>query len=522
VLAIACVNVAMLLLARGRSAEGELMLRAALGASRWQIARSVLAEGFVISAGGLGLGLLLAPPGLALAKRLAATHVPRLEAVAIDGPVLALVAAVSILAALFFGALPALRAARTDLSSGIREGARLTASRVQARSLSALVVGQVAIAFVLVVGARLATQGFYALAAVDPGFETTGLLTLRLALPDSQFPHADAKGELYRVLQEKIEGLPGVRSVAAVSRVPLTGTGPPQPFAYDEETARKWESVTAEWRRVTPGIFSTLGATLLAGRDFAAHDVEGGARRVVVDDTLARMAFPGRSAVGQRLQIAEGGGPDAFAEIIGVVAHLDVSGLAAPVRPQFYEPTATSSSRFYLLIRTASRAEDLVAPVRREIAALGNGLAVQEVRTMEEVVSNAMGPARLALALMSAFGVFSVLLAGLGIYGSSSYVVGRETQQIAIRMALGEVPAGTRRRVLGRGLRTVSLGVALGAVGSVFLARLTSAMLHGVEPQDPVTYAGTALFLAGIGLLAAWIPAERATRVDPLRALRGE
>jgi hypothetical protein len=280
--------------------------------------------------------------------------------------------------------------------------------------------------------------------------------------------------------------------------------------------------VTAEWRRVTPGIFSTLGATLLAGRDFAAHDVEGGARRVVVDDTLARMAFPGRSAVGQRLQIAEGGGPDAFAEIIGVVAHLDVSGLAAPVRPQFYEPTATSSSRFYLLIRTASRAEDLVAPVRREIAALGNGLAVQEVRTMEEVVSNAMGPARLALALMSAFGVFSVLLAGLGIYGSSSYVVGRETQQIAIRMALGEVPAGTRRRVLGRGLRTVSLGVALGAVGSVFLARLTSAMLHGVEPQDPVTYAGTALFLAGIGLLAAWIPAERATRVDPLRALRGE
>jgi ABC-type antimicrobial peptide transport system permease subunit len=141
---------------------------------------------------------------------------------------------------------------------------------------------------------------------------------------------------------------------------------------------------------------------------------------------------------------------------------------------------------------------------------------------MEEVVSNAMGPARLALALMSAFGVFSVLLAGLGIYGSSSYVVGRETQQIAIRMALGEVPAGTRRRVLGRGLRTVSLGVALGAVGSVFLARLTSAMLHGVEPQDPVTYAGTALFLAGIGLLAAWIPAERATRVDPLRALRGE
>jgi predicted permease len=522
VLAIACVNVAMLVLARGRSVEGEFVLRAALGASRWQRARSVLAEGFVISAGGVGLGLLLAPPGLALAKRLAAAHVPRLEAVAIDGPVLVLVAAVSVLAALFFGALPALRAAEIDLSRGIREGARLSGSRVQARSLSALVVGQIAIAFALVVGARLATQGFYALAAVDPGFDTTGLLTLRLVLPESRFEDAAAKRELYRVLQARIEGLPGVRSVAAVSRLPLTGSGPPQPFAYDEETARRWESVTAEWRRVTPGVFGTLGATLLAGRDFGAEDIEGGARRIVVDDTLARMAFPGRSAVGQRLQIGEGSGPDAFAEIIGVVAHLDLSALAAPARPQFYEPTATSSSRFHLLIRTASRAEDLVAPVQREIAALGSGLAVQEVRAIEEIVSRAMGPARLALAVMSAFGTFSVLLAGLGVYGSSSYAVGRETRQIAIRMALGEMPADTRRRVLGRGLRTVGLGIALGAVGSFFLARLTSVWLHGVEPQDAVTYAGAGVFLAGIGLLAAWIPAERATRVDPLRALRGE
>jgi len=241
---------------------------------------------------------------------------------------------------------------------------------------------------------------------------------------------------------------------------------------------------------------------------------------VVVDDSLARLAFPGRSAAGQRLQIAPGGGPEAFAEIVGVVAHLDISGLAAPVRPQFYEPTVSSTGRFHLLIRAASRAGDLAPLVRREIAAAGKGLAVKEVRTMEDLVSSAMGPARLAVAVMSAFGIFSVLLAGLGIYGSASYAVGREAQQIAIRMALGETPAGTRRRILGRGLVTVSLGAALGAVGSISLARLTSARLQGVDTWDPVAYAVTALFLAGVGLLAAWIPAERATRIDPLRLLR--
>ena len=520
VLAIACVNVAMLLLARGRSVEGEFAVRAALGASPWRIARSVLAEGVVIAAGGTGLGLLLAYPGLALTRKLAASHVPRLEAVAIDGPVLALVAAVAVLAAVFFGAVPALRAARIDLANGLRDGARLTSSRFQARSVATLVVGQVGIAFVLIVGARLVTRGFDALAATDPGFETKDVLTVGLALPEGRLRDAEARRELYRELQERIEGLPGVRRVAAVGRLPLTGSSPPQPFAYDEVTARNWDSLTAEWRRVTPGFFGTLGARILAGREFTADDVAGGARRVVIDDSLARMAFPERSPVGQRLQIAPGGGPEAFAEIVGVVAHLDLSGLAAPVRPQFYEPTAASTGRFHLLIRTAAPPGDLAPLVRREIAAMGNGLAVKGVRTMEELVANATGPARLAVAVMSAFGTFSVLLAGLGIYGSTSYAVGREARQIAIRMALGETPAGTRRRVLGRGLRTVSLGVALGAVGSILPARLTSARLHGVDAWDPAAYAMTALFLAGVGLLAAWIPAARATRVDPLRLLR--
>jgi predicted permease len=519
VLAIACVNVAMLLLARGRSLESEFLLRAALGAGRGQIARAVLAEGFVLSAGGAVLGLLLAPAALSMAKRLAAPHVPRLDAVSIDASVLALVAAVSALAALFLGSFPALRAARADLTCAFRDGARLTASRRETRSLAMLVVGQVAIAFVLVAGAGLAIRGFRALAASDSGFDPEGLLTLRLTLTDRRFPDAGSRKVFHQRLRERLLGLPGVRSVAAVSRLPLTGSGPPQPFAYDAETARRWDSVAAEWRRVTPGAFATLGATVLEGRDFADQDLEGGARRIVVDDVLARMAFAGRSAVGERLQIAPGGGPDAFAEIVGVVAHLDLGTLAAPVRPQFFEPSAAATSRFYLVIRASSRPEDLVAPVRREIAALGGG-PVQEVRTMDDVVAAAMGPSRLALIVLSAFGAFSILLAGLGVYGSSSYAVVQETRQIAIRMALGERPAETRRRVLVRGLRTVGLGLALGVLGAVALSRLASASLRGVEPGDPLTYAVTALILAAIGLLAAWVPAERATRVDPLRSLR--
>ena len=384
-------------------------------------------------------------------------------------------------------------------------------------------MGQVALTVVVIVGMGLMIQSFRALTVAPLGFEPRGVLTLRLALPRGQYADGVAVREFYRMLEERVKSLPGVTAFAASSRMVLSGAGPLQTFAYDEETARNWESATADWREISPGFFKALGSVMVAGREFDEGDSGLGApRRLVIDTALARRAFPGRSGVGERLQIDPDGGPNSLAEVVGVVSPLSLQSIGGSVMPQMYQPGSYSRLRTSVMIRTTGDPKELIGPVGREIRALSRDAAIQEVLTMDDVVSKALLPTRLAATLMSVFGLVSLALAGLGIYAALGYSVNQRVRELGIRMALGETPRGLRASVLSHGLRLVAGSVVLGLAASAVLSRLAQISFHGISWADPWAYLGTVPILGAVAVAAAWIPASRAAQVDPLKALRHE
>ena len=520
VLLIACANVARLLLARGFSREAEFRMRAALGASKMQLARSVIAEGLVIAAAGAFIGVMIAQWSLQVIRSMQAAAIPRIETVRLDLPVLAFAVAATVLATFLSAIVPGLRAAGAVASPGPASDLR-TSGNYRRRLQDRLVIGQVALAVTVVVGTGLMIQSFRALVEVSPGFEPRGLLTMRVALPKPDHPDARAVREFYRQLEQRVLALPGVTAMGAVSLLPLAGAGPLQTFAYDEETARNWESATADYRRISPGFFRAMGAPLLEGREFDEKDIDavGAPRPIVVDTVLARRAFPGRSAVGQRLQI-EPEGPSAFAEIVGVVAPLSLQGIKGSPMPQIYEPDINSRLRASLLIRSTTPPEDLAAAVRQTLLDLSPGIAIQEVRSMDDIMAEALAPTRLAAALMSVFGMVSVALAGLGLYSALAYSVSQRTRELGIRIALGETPWSLKARVLSQGLRLVAISVAIGALAAIVLTASARASFYGVHFADPRVYVVATVLLVMVAVAACWIPATRASRIDPLRALR--
>jgi putative ABC transport system permease protein len=519
VLLIACANVANLLLERGRARARELAIRAALGSGRAGLVRLALAESALLALTGGALGLALAAGSLELLARLGSASVPRLDAVRIDGTVLSFVAAACALCTVLVGLLPALRASAGDPAEVLVADARSGGGPGQARFRDALVVLEVAASFVLLVGTGLMIRSFLALGSVDPGYDPRDLLTFRLSLPSTSFPEWGSRQALHEELLGALEALPGVQGAATVDQLPLTGTGILQPYAYDEETALDWESVTADRRWVSPGFFETMGARLLEGRAFTSEDA--GLWRVIIDDRLAERAFPGRSAVGERLQVRPNGSEDPYADVVGVVSHLNLLELGRAHLPQIYtvDPGLPQAS---VLVRVTGDPERLVPSVRRITARLAPGAPVEDVRTMEEVVRAALAPARLALVLMALFGAGALLLACVGIYGVLSNAVSSRTREIGIRLALGRSPARVRADVLGEGMRLVAVALVLGFVAALVLSRALRASLYGVGPWDPATYAGVGLVLAAVAALACWSPARRATSVDPAETLRTE
>ena len=358
VLLIACGNTAQLLLARWRSGERELSIRAAMGASRLRLSRMVLLESLLLAALGGGLGVLVAYGGVSLLRRFGASSVPRLSSVSIDTTTLAFAIAASLTAAVFFGLVPALAASRANLSGAIHESGRGSGGRRQTRLRSVLLVTEVALSVMLLVGTGLMIRSFQALVEVDPGFDAKGVLTLRLSLPPAQFADWEERTAFGDDLLERLEALPGVSSVAATSQLPLTGSGPLQPFAYDEETAQKWESVSADGRWITPGYLETLGATLVAGRELDRRDRTASPMPILVDETLAELAYPGADPIGQRLRVAPLGSDDPFAVVVGVVGHVRLHDLTRAHLPQIYRPlrpaSATASSCGRMAIPTRS------------------------------------------------------------------------------------------------------------------------------------------------------------------------
>jgi putative ABC transport system permease protein len=523
VLLIACANVANLLLTRATAREGEFALRAALGASRWAMLRQVLVEGGLIAAAGGTLGLALTFWTMSLLRSLRPANLPRLADVQVDLTVLAFTVAVSVGTVLISALVPALRASRADPHAALQGGVRGGGGRDRRRLREMLVAGEVALSVVLLVGAGLLTRSFLALQEVRPGFDAADVLTFQLSLPPVRYPDAPAQLQFYRVLEERLRSLPGVVTVGQINKLPLTGSGTLQPFAYDERTARNWESVTADERGVSENLFQALDARLVAGRWFTAQDKADALRVAIVDESLARMAWPGQNAIGKRLQVQPTGSDNPFVEIVGVVQHLRINDLSHETLPQIYWPAAqvTAPSVAYA-IETSADPASLAPAVRRTVAELDKDLAVTRVVPMSDHVTANAAPRRFSLVLMGTLGGIALLLAAIGIFGVMSYSVTQRTREFGIRLALGEDPARTRRSVILGGMRLVALAIGVGLAISLLAARWISSLLYQTAPADPFTFGAIAALLALVALLACYLPARRATRVDPALALRGE
>jgi putative ABC transport system permease protein len=517
VLVIACANVAHLLLARSTAREREMAVRGALGATRFRLVRQLATESLVLAGAGGIIGVALAWIGTRTLTALNPANLPRLEAVRVDAPVLLFATAATALTAVAFGLLPALGAADIDLNRVLRAG---SGSIAPARRRGLLMIAEMALALVLLIGAGLMIRSFSALQRVRPGFDPSGLLTFRIALPSAKYPRAEFRTALLKEMETRLRAIPGVVNVGLVSQLPLTGSGPLSPFAYDEVTARRWESETSDGRNVSPGYFPTMGTRVIAGRLFDDHDV-GRQDVIIVDETLAARAWPGADPIGKRLQVQPTGNPNAFAEVIGVVEHIRAHDLARAVRPQIYAPLA-GGGRVSVVIRAGGDPGAIVSLVRNTMQAVDPDLPLDRVRPMTAYVDDALAESRLNLILMSLFGGAALLLSSVGIYGVFSYTVGQRTREIGIRMALGQAPASIRNLVLREAAVLIAKSTLVGLVAAFLLGRAVSSLLYQITPADPATFAAGALVLTTAALAGCYIPARRATAVSPVAALKGD
>jgi putative ABC transport system permease protein len=524
VLLIACANVAHLLLARGTARAGEFALRTALGAGRWSLVRQLLVESGLIAVAGGVLGLLVAWSALLVLRLMHPASLPRLAEVRVDGAVIAFTVAVSLATTLVFGLVPALRTSSADPQAQLQGAGRGgSAGPARRRLRNLLIVAEVALSVVLLVGAGLLIRSFVALQQVQPGFDAGDVLTFELSMPASRYPKGADRRAFYRRLEERLRALPGVTEVGETSQLPLTGSGPLQPFAYNEETARNFESVTADFRVVSPRWFQATDTRLLAGRVFTAQDSTGTPPVIMVDETLATLAWPGQSAVGKRLQLQPTGTPNGFAEVIGVVEHVRIHDLTRATLPQIYFATGQAGlTTISFAVESSVAPGGLAAQVRREIGEMDKDLAITRLTPMSTYLEEGRAQARFSLVLMSLLGGLALLLAAVGIFGVISYSVTQRTREFGIRLALGEDPRRTRRSVVVGGMRLVGLSLALGLAASLALGRLIAGLLYQVRPADPLTFLGIGVLLASVALLACYLPARRATRVDPALALRSD
>jgi putative ABC transport system permease protein len=531
VLLIACANVANLLLARSTSRQREMAVRAALGASRWRLARQLMTESVLLSAAGGAVGLVLALWGVDLlvalipAQQLA--QMPYLRHLSLDRDVLLFAAALSLLTGVLFGTLPALAASRADLQGAMKEGGRGTASRRPARVRDLLVVSEVALALVLLVGAGLLLKSLAAMLAVDPGFDPRGLLTLRVALPPARYAEDVQAARFHAELLRRVSRLPGVSGAAETSNLPLSGdggTGTPQ--VVGRPAPEGDTSAESHLRTVSANYFEVMGVPLVKGRAFGERDTGEAPGVLVVNKTFAERVFPGEEAVGRRVTFKWSDGQPPF-EIVGVVGDEKVTSLDARTTPVIYFHAQQSpDSAAALVVRAAPgvEPESLAAAVSGEVRAVDAEVPVFAVQTLERMVegTRATFMRRYPAYLTGVFACVALLLALVGIYGVMSYTVAQRTHEIGVRVALGARGRDVVRMVLGRGMRLAALGLALGVVASLALTRLMTGLLFGVSAADPVVYAAVSLLLAAVALLACLVPARRATKVDPMEALRYE
>ncbi len=523
VLLIACANVANLLLVRGTTRNAEFALRTALGATRTAMVRQVLTESLLLALAGGALGLGITVLALSVLRRLHPANLPRLGDIELDTTVLLFTVAVCAVTSVLFGLIPALRAAGTDPQEHLKAGGRGGSGGDRRGARSLLIVAEVAMSVVLLVGAGLLIRSFVALQRVDPGYDSSDVLTFELSMPFGKYPGGGARRAFFRDLRGQLEALPGVKTVGLVSQLPLTGSGPLSPFAYNEETARNFESVTADGRNVSPEYFEVMDAQLIAGRTFTYQDSAGTPPVIIIDESLAKLAWPGQNAVGKQLQLQPTGSENAFSEVVGVVEHMRQHDLTRDILHQIYYPIGQGTPPVMtFVVETGIDPASLVPTVRQTIAGMDPDLPVSKLTPMSGYLSEGRAQARFSLVLMSVLGAVALLLTAVGVFGVISYSVSQRTREFGIRLALGEDPRQTKLSVVLGGMRLVLISIGIGLVGSLVLSRLIAGLLYGVRPADPITFAGIGILLAAVALIACYLPARRATRVDPALALRAE
>ena len=526
VLLIACANVANLLLARAASREREMAVRAALGAGRGRLIRQLLTESLILSLTGGAAGMGLSAWGAQFLGSLAPESLAPLPGPGLEKSVLAFCLGLSLLTGFLFGIGPALQVSRVDLIEQLKQGG-LSRGSGRNRMRGVLVVSEIALALLLLAGAGLMLKSFARLRSQDPGFRPDRSLTMRMILSEAKYPGAAQRRAFYDRLLEKVASLPGVESQAMVSFLPLTFTGGHYSFSIEGSPVEVAANLpTAVYRAVSPQYFQTLGIPLFRGRGFTDQDWEGTSPVVVIDRILAERFWPGEDAVGKRLKLGESDSSQPWQTVVGVVGNVRQIQLSAELKPEIYVSYHQEGSIFAaprdLVVRTAGDPEALTATVRSQVWEVDPDQPVSDIQTMNQILAANLSRPRFSSLLLGAFAGAALLLSAVGIYGVISYLTEQRTRELGIRAALGADRRDILKLVVGTGLRLTLAGVLLGLAGALALGRLLSSLLYGVSASDPLTLAGVTLLLASVSILAAYLPARRALRVDPVVALRCE
>ena len=531
VLLIACANIANLLLVRATERGREIAVRAALGSGRGRIVAQMLTESLVLSAAGTMLGLLLAWQGIRVIKALSPANLPRIETVSLDGRTFAFAALVAVVAAVLFGLAPALRAVRGNLADGLRDRGSGSGGARGNKLRTVLVVSEVTLSLVLLIGAGLMVRSFAAIQKVNPGFDAKNVVTFNAPIPFLKYLTSQSRATFINQLGERLATIPGVESVGGVTPLPLAGGEQYSVGSYGRtgESDDAYRTNKADYRAVLPGYFEAMRIALVSGRTFLRSDNEDQALDVaIVDAKFAARVFGKENPLGAQILV------DHFNEktfsmervpvtVVGVVANVRSTSLAAEGRETIYYPYVFQAFLpLTFVVRTAADPAGLIPRIRTEVSAPDPDVPVAGLATLQSWVAEAMSQTRFLLALSSTFAGLALVLAAIGLYGVISFSARQRTREIGVRVALGATDRDVRRLIIGQGMVVSAVGIVLGLAASVALTRIVSSYLVGVSATDPVTFAGVSVVLLGVGAVASYLPARRATAIDPIRALREE
>lgn len=531
VLLIACSNVANLLLARAAAREREIAIRLAMGAGRLRLMRQILTESVLVSVIGGGLGVLIAMWGTQALISLNPQGIPRANEIGVDPKVLVFALVASVVSGILFGVVPAVQTSRQNLNDVLKEAGKSLMGNARGRRVrSALVVVEVALALVLMTGAGLLIKGFSKLQSVDPGFNHQSVLAFQLSLPDASYPRPPQQAAFVKGVLERFAALPGVTSASAISQAPLAGGGPSYIFwAEGRPLPTPSEAPVASSRVISSNYFQTLNIPLIAGRVFTEADIKDAPAVAIVNENFAKSMWPGEDPIGKRMTIGvplAGEKPD-WSTVVGVVGNVKHTALngesGMQVDESVYQAEFQSAARnMTYLLRTSVDPVSLTASARTSVVSIDSNVPMSNVKTMDRIVYDSVSPFRFNMFLLVLFAGVALVLTIVGVYGVMNYAVTQRTREIGIRMALGADPGQVRGLILRQGMTLSAIGLGIGLAASVGVMRLLSSLLYGVSATDPVTFAAVALLLAVVASVACYLPARRATKVDPLVALRYE